>query len=144
MGTVGAGVGFSMRPVVLLCSALVVAALAFVLAGLINSRSGNAAAVEAAQPSGIQSPSAARARLSDFAYRQMRKQSEKTCQSVPRKVLARAFAEASIDPDLAEVDPTEASDNYLALWYAEDVRTRPIRLQQAAYDGCLAGLTARR
>jgi hypothetical protein len=125
-------------------SAVVLVALGLALAGFIGWGPGDDDAVTAAQPSGTATSSATQARLRDFAYQQMKQQSEKTCRVVPRKALAQAFAGASGDPGLAGVQPARASDNYLALWYAEDVRIHPIRLQQAAYDGCLAGLAARR
>jgi hypothetical protein len=83
-------------------------------------------------------------RMADFAYRQVERQAKKTCRSVPRDVLAEAFAAASDDPGLAGVDPAEADDNYVALWYAEDVGLSPVPLQRAAYDGCMAGLRAHR
>ena len=75
----------------------------------------------------------------------MRKLSRKTCRLVPRDVLSRAFGGASDDPRLGgSRDPTEWTDHYVALAFAEDVEIHPIRLQQAAYDGCKAGLDAAR
>lgn len=123
--------------------AVVLSASVVALAGFIGWAAGDDARVTAAQPSEKATSSVTTARLRDFAYRQMEKQSEKTCRIMPRKALARAFGEASGDPVHVQ-EPASASDNYVALWYAEDVRIRPVRLQQAAYDGCLAGLAARR
>lgn len=82
--------------------------------------------------------------LTSFAYSQMEKQSRKTCRVVPRRVLAQGFARAG-DPNLGgSKDPAGWSDHYVALSYAEDVKISPIRLQQAAYDGCMTGLAARK
>jgi len=82
-------------------------------------------------------------RLKSFAYRQMKQLSRKTCRVVPREVLSRSFGRASDDPLLGgSSDPAEWTDNYVALAFAEDVKIHPIRLQQAAYDGCMAGLDA--
>ena len=125
-------------------SGLVIAALVFGLGWFIASPRSDGSRFAAAERAGAQTVPSPRGRLRAFAYREMRRQSARTCRFVPRKVLARAFARASIDPELAGAPPAEATDDYLALWYAENVRIHPIRLQQAAYDGCLAGLAARR
>ena len=77
-----------------------------------------------------------------FAYRQMKWQSRKTCRIVPRKTLARAFADASDDAPIDK--PAALSDSHIALLFAEDVGISPIPLQRAAYDGCIEGLAARR
>ena len=77
-----------------------------------------------------------RKQLGRFAYDQTKAQARKTCRFVPRRVLARSFARASRDRPRAQ----RYNDASVALLYAEDVGIRPIRLQQAAYDGCLEGL----
>jgi hypothetical protein len=59
----------------------------------------------------------------------------------PASALARAFGEASGDPVHVR-EPARASDDDVALCYAEAVPISPIRLLQAAYDGCQAGLAA--
>jgi hypothetical protein len=102
-----------------------------------------AAVTYASRPTGTASKEATR--LRQFAYKQMEKQSRETCRILPRKVLARKFGEASGDLHLGGAeDPAEWSDNFVALAYAEDVHISPIRLQQAAYDGCMAGLKDQR
>ena len=59
--------------------------------------------------------------------------------------MARAFGGISDDSNLGgSRSPAQWTDNYVALAYAEDVKISPIRLQQAAYDGCRAGLRAQR
>ncbi|HYH57904.1 MAG TPA: hypothetical protein VD790_01615 [Thermoleophilaceae bacterium] len=74
-----------------------------------------------------------------FSYEQMQMQSRKTCAAVPRDVLSESFRAASED-GLGHAPGAEMSDNDVALLYAESLASEPIPLQQAAYDGCLAGL----
>lgn len=80
-----------------------------------------------------------RARLKAFAFQEMRKQAKRTCASVPRGVLTASFLGRSSAPP-AGADPGRYDDNYLALLYVEDIDINPIRLQTAAYNGCLIGL----
>jgi hypothetical protein len=81
-------------------------------------------------------------RLDRFAYGEVKEQAIKTCFLVPRQVLYRAFERGSSDRP-GEIAKSAADDNGIALLYAEDVDISPIRLQQAAYDGCLSGLSNR-
>lgn len=85
--------------------------------------------------------------LKALAFREMREQSERTCYAVPRAVLARAFLRLSDAPAFGR-DPVAyvrgpTADNNLGLLYAEDIDMNPIRLQSAAYMGCIVGLETR-
>lgn len=79
------------------------------------------------------------AELKAFAFSETKKQARRTCASVPREVLTAAFAERSSDLPFGE-DLRRYDDNAIALLYVEDIDINPIRLQSAAYKGCLAGL----
>jgi hypothetical protein len=79
-------------------------------------------------------------RLEWFAYREVKEHAIKTCSLVPRTVLYAAFERGSGDRP-GEIAKSAADDNGIALLYAENVDISPIRLQQAAYDGCLSGLS---
>ena len=76
--------------------------------------------------------------LKRFAYAEMKAQARKTCRIVPRDVLVASFAAASRDGE--QLTGRALPDNDVALLYAETVKINPIRLQQAAYDGCIEGL----
>jgi hypothetical protein len=77
-----------------------------------------------------------------FSYKQVEALSERTCGAVPRVVLARSLARESSDPGVGGTgDPAQFDDNAVALLYVEDIAIRPIALQTAAYDGCMAGLS---
>jgi hypothetical protein len=65
-----------------------------------------------------------------FAMRETQKLATRTCRSIPRRALFKAFS--TVD------DPGD--DNYIALGYAKRVDISPIPLQRAAYDGCRRGL----
>lgn len=78
-------------------------------------------------------------KLKAFAFSEMKKQARRTCASVPREVLTEAFAERSSDLPFGE-HLRRYDDNAIALLYVEDIDINPIRLQSAAYKGCLAGL----
>lgn len=80
--------------------------------------------------------------LERFAYAEVERLARRTCAAIPRGVLARSLDAVSSDRDIPRERPF--SDNDIALLYAEDVRIQRIRLQQAAYDGCSAGLRDQR
>ena len=73
--------------------------------------------------------------LQRFAYRETRAQARKTCENVPRDVLARAFGKGV---EFRSGSPLD--NNGIALRYVKDMKISPIPLQRAAYDGCILGL----
>lgn len=78
------------------------------------------------------------AKLKRFAFQQTERQARRVCASVPRDVLAVVFARRSSGG--VRGDPLRYDDNDVALLYVEDIDISPIRLQTAAYNGCLTGL----
>lgn len=88
--------------------------------------------VTAEEPSGIAS-------LKAFAFSETKQQARRTCSSIPREVLTRGFAQRSSDRPFGD-DLDTYDDNAIGLLYVEDIGSNPIRLQHAAYKGCLAGL----
>lgn len=67
-------------------------------------------------------------RLERFAYREVKTLAIRTCSVVGQDALAQAF------------DLKFNTANAVALKFVRDIDIRPIALQTAAYDGCLAGL----
>jgi hypothetical protein len=77
--------------------------------------------------------------LKAFAFRETEKLARRTCSSVPRSILAAGFLSRSASPPAGR-DPSRYDNNYTALLYVADVDINPIRLQTAAYNGCITGL----
>jgi len=82
------------------------------------------------------------AKLKAFAFSETRLQARRTCVVVPREVLAMGFARRS--SGVVRGAPRRYDDNAVALLYVEDIDINPIRLQTAAYNGCLRGLQDQR
>jgi hypothetical protein len=79
------------------------------------------------------------AKLKAFAFSEVGAQARRTCGLVPREQLAAAFAGRSSSPPPAG-EPARYDANAIALLYVEEIKISPIRLQTAAYKGCLEGL----
>ncbi len=75
-----------------------------------------------------------------FAYRETQALSRRICSAIPRDILARSLARVGDRSLGGPGDPAGFDDNSIALLYVEDVSIKPIPLQRAAYEGCIAGL----